>query len=59
MFVVVMLVSGNQPLAGQVLQTLLIVAIFVPFSYFLDGILWRSYQRRMARHHEAGGRRSS
>lgn len=60
MFVVVMLVSGDQPLTGQVLQTLLIVAIFVPFSYFLDGILWRSYQRRMARHHdEAGGRRSS
>jgi hypothetical protein len=58
MFVVVMLVSGDQPLAGQVVQTLLIVAIFVPFSYFLDGILWRSYQRRTARHDEDGGRRS-
>ena len=59
MFVVVMLVSGDQPLSGQILQTVLIVAIFVPFSYFLDGMLWRSYQRRMARQDDAGGGRSS
>jgi TRAP-type uncharacterized transport system fused permease subunit len=54
MFVVVMLVSGEQTLANQIVQTALIVAIFVPFSYFLDGILWRAYKRRMARHDQAG-----
>jgi len=58
MFVVVYLVSGDQPLGGKILQTVLILAIFVPFSYFLDGVLWRSYQRRIARQDEARSGRS-
>jgi ferric-dicitrate binding protein FerR (iron transport regulator) len=45
----VMLLSSNLTLAAQVTQTALIVAIFVPFSYFLDGVFWRSYQKRLAR----------
>jgi Flp pilus assembly protein TadB len=56
MFVVVMLLSGDQPLAGQLVQTAVIVAIFVPFSYFLDGVFWRSYKRRVARETDAGRR---
>jgi hypothetical protein len=56
MFVVVMLLSGDQPLAGQLVQTAVIVAIFVPFSYFLDGVFWRSYKRRVAREADAGRR---
>ena len=59
MFVVVMLLSGGQTLAQQLTQTAFIVAIFVPFSYFLDVILWRSYKRRTERSGQAGaGRRS-
>jgi TRAP-type uncharacterized transport system fused permease subunit len=49
MFVVVMLLSGGLTLAQQVFQTLLLLAIFIPFSYFLDRVFWRSYQRRLAR----------
>jgi hypothetical protein len=55
MFVTVMLLSGGLPLAQQLTQTALIVAIFIPFSYFLDGLFWRSYKRRVARQ-EQGGR---
>jgi hypothetical protein len=56
MFVTVMLLSGDQPLPAQLVQTAVIVAIFVPFSYFLDGLFWRSYQRRVAREASAGRR---
>ncbi|MGH3134140.1 MAG: hypothetical protein ACRDNY_10460 [Gaiellaceae bacterium] len=49
MFVTVMLLSNDLTLAEQITQTAFIVAIFVPFSYLLDGVLWRSYKRRAAR----------
>jgi hypothetical protein len=49
MFVTVMLLSNDLPLADQLLQTAFIVAIFIPFSYFLDGVMWRSAKKREAR----------
>ncbi|HXG75736.1 MAG TPA: hypothetical protein VNJ53_04130 [Gaiellaceae bacterium] len=57
MFVTVMLLSSNLTLAQQVTQTLILVAIFVPFSYFLDAFFWRSYQRRLRRREGATGSR--
>ena len=57
MFGTVLLLSPNMPMATKITQTLLIVAIFVPFSYFLDRILYRSAQRRAAR--QPDGRRGS
>jgi hypothetical protein len=59
MFVTVMLLSSDQTLAQQITQTAIIVAIFVPFSYMLDTVFWRSYQRRLARQKSPGGRRES
>lgn len=56
MFVVVMLLGDDLTLAAQLGQTAVIVAIFVPFSYFLDGIFWRSYKKRVAREANAGRR---
>ena len=53
MLVTVMLLSSNLGLAGQIAQTALLVAIFIPFSYFLDGVFWRSYQKRLARDERA------
>ena len=53
MFVVVMLLSSDLTLVEQVTQAAFVVAIFIPFSYFLDGVLWRSFKKREARH-EAG-----
>ena len=55
MFVTVMLLSNDLTLAEQLTQTAFIVAIFIPFSYFLDGVMWRSAKKREARR-EAGGK---
>jgi hypothetical protein len=47
---VVLLLNGNrQTLAQSVLNTLLLLVVFVPFSYFMDRVFWRSYQKRLAR----------
>ncbi len=39
MFVVVMLLSNDLALTEQITQTAIIVGIFVPFSFLLDGVL--------------------
>jgi hypothetical protein len=57
MFVTVMLLSSGLTLTQQLMQTALIVAIFIPFSYFLDRFFWRSYQRRLAKAERASGGR--
>lgn len=57
MFVTVMLLSSGLTLAQQLFQTALIVAVFIPFSYFLDRFFWRSYQRRLAKAERASGGR--
>jgi hypothetical protein len=56
MFVTVYLLSSDLTLAQQLSQSAFIVAIFIPFSYFLDGVFWRSYQKRLARSEHARGR---
>lgn len=57
MLVVVMLLSSDLPLASQLVQTVVIVAIFIPFSYFLDTVFFRSYQKRNQRREGSPGRR--
>jgi hypothetical protein len=51
---VLLLGGGKITLAGGIVQTVLLMAVFVPFSYFMDMLLWRSYQKRLAR--SGGGR---
>jgi hypothetical protein len=53
MFVTVMFLSSDQTLASQVIQTAFLVGIFIPFSYFIDGMFYRSFKRRMARQEDA------
>ena len=53
----VMLLSKSLTLAQQVTQTLFIVAVFVPFSYFLDRVFYRSAQRRAGKGASTGSRR--
>jgi hypothetical protein len=53
----VFLLSPGLPLSQKIANTLLIVGIFVPFSYFLDRFFYRSAQRRAAR--QSDGRRGS
>lgn len=46
----VLLLSGDRlTFAGAVVQTVLLLAVFVPFSYFMDRLVWRSYEKRLAR----------
>ena len=59
MFGTVLLLSPSLPIATKITQTLLIVAIFIPFSYFLDRFFYRSAQRRNARREQSDGRRGS
>lgn len=49
MFATVFLLSPDLPLATKITQTLLIVGIFVPFSYFIDRLFYRSFLRRQSR----------
>jgi hypothetical protein len=57
MFVTVMLLSSDLTLASQIVQTAIIVSIFIPFSYFLDVVFWRSAQKRLERRQGPRGRR--
>jgi hypothetical protein len=50
MFITVYLLGGDDiTLAGKLIQTATLLAFFIPFSYFLDRIMWRSFQRRSQR----------
>ncbi len=59
MFGTVFLLSPDLPTATKITQTLLIVAIFVPFSYFIDRLFYRQAMRRRERSDQAAGRRGS
>jgi hypothetical protein len=59
MFGTVFLLSPDLPTETKITQTLLLVAIFVPFSYFIDRMFYRSHLRRRARGEQAAGRRGS
>ena len=50
MLLTVFLLSGDEiSTVGKVTQTVVLMAFFLPFSYFMDSFLWRAYQRRLAR----------
>jgi hypothetical protein len=59
MFVVISFLSPDLSIAARVGQTLVVALVFIPFSYFLDGVFWRSYQKRIARAERSDGRRGS
>jgi hypothetical protein len=46
----VLLLGGNRlTFAGAVVQTTFLLAVFVPFSYLMDRLVWRSHEKRLAR----------
>ena len=59
MFGTVFLLSPDLPTVTKITQTLLIVAIFIPFSYFIDRLFYRQAMRRRARGDRADGRRGT
>jgi hypothetical protein len=50
MFATVYLLGRNDLSIVQMgVQTLVLLAIFLPFSYFMDSVTYRAYQRRLNR----------
>jgi cytochrome c-type biogenesis protein CcmH/NrfG len=49
MLLTVMLLGRDLSLAAQIGQTVVLMAFFLPFSYFMDSMVWRSHQRRLAK----------
>ena len=46
----VLLLGGDRiTFPGALLQTSFLLAIFVPFSYFMDRLVWRSHEKRLAK----------
>jgi len=49
-FATVLLLAGDSlKWQGAIVQTLFLLAVFVPFSYFMDRLVWRSHEKRQAR----------
>jgi hypothetical protein len=46
---VLLLGGGSMTFAKAVVQTIFLLAVFVPFSYFMDRLVWRSQQKRLAK----------
>jgi hypothetical protein len=44
--------KDNRPITGLVLQTLVLLAFFVPFSYLMDRFTYRAYLRRTGKEPE-------
>ncbi len=53
MLITVMLLGKDLSLAQQIFQTIVLMGFFLPFSYFMDSMMWRSHQRRIARSGDA------
>ena len=54
MLLTVFLVAGDEvTTVGKIVQTLALMAFFLPFSYFMDTMVWRAAQRRLERPDES------
>jgi hypothetical protein len=46
MFLLINLLGKNLSVAARIYQTVVLLAIFLPFSYFMDSMMYRSYLKR-------------
>lgn len=49
MLLVVFLISPELSTGAKIVNTVVLMAFFLPFSYFMDTMMWRSFQKRAAR----------
>jgi hypothetical protein len=49
LIVAMMLLNRNLPLAQQIAPAVLMLAFFIPFSYFTDSLAYRMYKKRVDR----------
>ena len=57
MFLTVSVMDSSIPLAARVFQTITLLALFLPFSYFLDSMVYRRSLRQRGEEPATGGRR--
>src|SRR5262249_61653762 len=50
-FIATVFLIGGKHMNGSaaIFQAAILVVLFVPFSYFLDSMVWRSHQKRVRR----------
>lgn len=46
MFLLINLMGKNLSVAQRIYETVVLLAIFLPFSYFMDSLMYRSYLKR-------------
>jgi hypothetical protein len=50
MLLVIFFIGSDELTSAQkVTQAVVLMAFFLPFSYFMDTLMWRSYQKRIAK----------
>ena len=50
MLLTVFLIAGDEVTTlGKIVQTIALMGFFLPFSYFMDTMVWRTAQRRLQR----------
>jgi hypothetical protein len=49
MFITIRLLERSEPIVASISRTALLLLVFLPFSYVMDAVLYRSYQRRLDR----------
>ena len=47
MFITIRLLERGEPITASLFRTIFLLLIFLPFSYVMDAVLYRTYQRRM------------
>ncbi|TMK77997.1 MAG: hypothetical protein E6G45_07730 [Actinobacteria bacterium] len=48
MFITISVLGRNQSTFAHISQTVFLLLFFLPFSYFMDTLIYRSHRRRMA-----------
>ena len=49
MFITIRLLGRDQTIFGSLIETVFLLLLFVPFSYVMDSVLYRSFVRRAER----------
>ena len=49
MFITIRLLEQDEAVTTSIVRTVFLLLIFLPFSYVMDAVLYRSYQRRLDR----------
>lgn len=54
MFITIRLLEKSEPIAASIARTVFLLALFLPFSYVMDSMLYRSHVKRTAARRDNG-----